>query len=62
MYARFWTARYGTNASGSARKMAHTLEADGDQEGNVIWNEVADAIERAQQDRRHGRRQETVTA
>ena len=60
MYARFWTARYETNASGSARKMASSLESNGDREGNEIWREVADAIDRHLHEKRHARRQETV--
>ena len=61
MYARFWTARYGTTASGSARRMAKSFEEKGDQKGNEAWTQVADAIERRQHEQRQARRQETVT-
>jgi hypothetical protein len=62
MYARFWAARYGSTASSSARKMANSLESKGDHEGLKVWNEVADVIDRQQQERRLASRQETLTA
>ena len=51
MYARFWAARYGSNASISARKMAKSLESKDDHEGLRVWNDVADVIDRQQQDK-----------
>ena len=52
MYARFWAARYGSNASSSARKMAKSLESKGDHDGLKAWNEVADVIDQQQQEKR----------
>jgi len=60
MYARFWAARYGSNASSSARKMAKSLESKGDHDGVNAWNEVADVID-LQQEKRPSARQEIVT-
>jgi len=40
--------------------MASSLESNGDREGNEIWREVADAIDRHLHEKRHARRQETV--
>jgi len=62
MYARFWTARYGNTASGSARRMASTLALKGDQEGNEAWTQVANTIDRRQQEKRQACREETVTS
>jgi hypothetical protein len=61
VYARFWASRYGSTASRSARRMAASLGSEGDLEGHEAWNDVADAIERQQQERRLGLRQETFT-
>jgi hypothetical protein len=61
MYARFWAARYGSNASSSARKMAKSLESKGDHDGLKAWNEVADMIDQQQQEKRRTARQEIVT-
>ena len=52
MYARFLAARYGSNASSSARKMAKSLESKGDHDGLKAWNEVADVIDQQQQEKR----------
>ena len=60
MYARSWSARYGSTASKSARKMADSLASKGDREGHGIWNEVANVIERQQQEKRRAGRQEMV--
>jgi hypothetical protein len=62
MYARFWAGRYGSTASSSARKMASRLERKGDLDGHKIWNEVADAIDRREQNKRWFKISETVTA
>lgn len=61
MYARFWATRYGSIASSSARKMAKSLELKGDYEGLKVWNEVADVIDKQQQEKRRTARQEIVT-
>ncbi len=61
MYARFWAARYGSNAGSSARKMAKSLESKGDHDGLKAWNEVADVIDQQQQEKRPTARQEIVT-
>jgi len=61
MYARFWTARYGITASGSARRMAKSFESKGDRAGNEAWTQVAEAIDRRQHEHRQARRQDTVT-
>jgi hypothetical protein len=60
MYARFWAARYGSNASSSAGKMAKSLESKGDRDGVKASNEVADVIDQ-QQEKRPSARQEIVT-
>jgi len=46
MYARFWIARHGSAASRLARETAASLQVNGDHEGHVIWNQVADNIDR----------------
>jgi hypothetical protein len=48
MYAGFLIARHGPGASRYARKTAGSLENEGDPAGHVIWNEVADIIDRRQ--------------
>jgi hypothetical protein len=54
MYARYWAARFGNTAGGSARKMADALKLKGDLEGQNVWNAVADAIDRHRQEKRTG--------
>ena len=49
---RMFRARHGRAASKVARKTAMSLESQGDLEGHDVWNEVADAIDREQQDKR----------
>ena len=46
MYARFLTARHGKAAARYARKRADQLLANGDFAGHVIWNRVADVVDR----------------
>jgi hypothetical protein len=62
MFARFWTARRGKRASNSARKIAKSFELKGDLEGQKAWDNVADAIERREQESRRAVRQESVMA
>jgi hypothetical protein len=50
MYARFFGTRYGSSASNLARKTASSLETRGDLDGHRMWNEVADTIDRHQQE------------
>jgi hypothetical protein len=52
MYARFFGTRHGSSASNLARKTANSLETKGDLDGHKVWNEVADMIDRHQQERR----------
>lgn len=46
MYARFWAAHHGSSAVQVARETAKSHERRGDDEGRIVWNEVADRIER----------------
>ena len=41
--------------------MAKSLELKGDYEGLKVWNEVADVIDKQQQEKRRTARQEIVT-
>jgi hypothetical protein len=50
MYARFFGTRHGSSASKLARKTANSLEMKGDLDGHRVWNEVADTIDRHQQE------------
>ena len=52
IYARFWTARYGSTGNRSARKMADSLRSRGDLECREAWNKIADAIDHQQQEKR----------
>lgn len=45
-----------------ARGMANSLEHKGDLNGQKIWNEVADTVDRQGQDTGQPMRQETFTA
>jgi len=46
IYADYLMARHGRSAHQYARKTADKLQRNGDREGYVAWNRVADAIER----------------
>jgi len=46
MYARFCCAHYGTAAEETVRARAKDLERRGDLEGQRVWNEVAEEIEK----------------
>jgi hypothetical protein len=48
MYARFLVARHGLAASRVARERAAWFRASGDADGHVIYNQVADNIDRRQ--------------
>lgn len=50
MYARFWAARHGVNATKAAREAAKAFERRGDVEGLTAWTEVAERIERKRHD------------
>ena len=49
MFARYCRARFGTSASRQARGKAKSLRKRGDLKGHVIWNKVADQIEKDNQ-------------
>jgi len=61
MYARYWSTRFGSTASSSARKMANSLEKKGDLDGHRVWNEVADTIDKHHHEKRRQLRNEAVT-
>jgi hypothetical protein len=46
MFARYCQARLGKAASRKVRATAKALEKRGDREGFVIWNQVADEIDK----------------
>ena len=48
MYARFLVARHGLAASRVARERAAWFQARGDADGHLIYNQVADNIDRRQ--------------
>jgi hypothetical protein len=52
MYARYFAARHKITAARLARKTAQSLKVKGDVSGHKIWNEVADTIDRHQQENR----------
>jgi hypothetical protein len=56
IYARYFAARHSSAASQRARETASSLQSKGDLNGHKIWNEVADTIDRHQQERRRGLR------
>ena len=58
IYARFWGSRYGHTAGFSAREMAASLKNKGDLEGHKVWSEVADVIDRGNQNKRIVARQD----
>jgi len=60
IYATYWTAKHGGGASNAAREIAKSHELNGDLEGRKSWNDVADAIERREQESRRVARQESV--
>jgi hypothetical protein len=60
MNASFLIARHGSGASPYARKTACSLKDDGDHEGHLIWNEVADKIEHRQYKVSHRRLEPAV--
>jgi hypothetical protein len=62
MYARFWASRYGHSANVSAREMAASLKKKGDFEGHKVWNQVADAVDRLEQNKRRPTHQEKAAA
>jgi hypothetical protein len=53
MYARHFVARHNATAARRAREKADSLNLKGDARGHKIWNEVADAIDRHNQQDRH---------
>ena len=55
MFARYYRARLGKQASRKARAKAESLQKRGDAQGQNIWNRVADRIEsdKPKQKRRH---------
>ena len=57
MYARYFAARHGNAASQRARETANSFMNKGDLGGHKIWNEVADTIDRHNQDWRNTLRQ-----
>jgi len=46
MFARYCQARLGKAASRKVRATAKALEQRGDHEGHVVWNQVADEIDK----------------
>jgi hypothetical protein len=57
IYARYFAARHKSTASQRARDTANSLQSKGDLNGHKVWNEVADTIDRHQQEKRRALRQ-----
>ena len=53
MFARHFEARHRSGAAVQARNTAARLRDTGDLPGSVLWNEVAEKIERLRSDYRH---------
>jgi hypothetical protein len=53
MFARHFEARHRSGAVVRARNTAARLKDTGDVSGSVVWNEVAQTIQRLRDDQRH---------
>jgi len=62
MFARYCRARYGKAASEQVRAKAKALKKRGDVEGYIVWNKVADEIDKAEHSSTEPARAKSVAA